>query len=147
MKNFFILLTSAMMATEVAAHGGLTKPAARNVMWKRGFPSAPKNYDWPGLAAGGPAQVFTGPDLLNHGTCGDAASLATPRPHEHGGKYGNGVLAAHYPPGSVIPVTVEITAHHEGPVMILQRTFCRLKAPCCTAMDWIFILAYCFAIP
>ena len=25
--------------------------------------------------------------------------------------------------------------------------FCRLKAPCCTAMDWIFILAYCFAIP
>ena len=25
--------------------------------------------------------------------------------------------------------------------------FCRLKAPCCTAMDWIFIPAYCFAIP
>ena len=25
--------------------------------------------------------------------------------------------------------------------------FCRLKAPCCTAMAWIFIPAYCFAIP
>ena len=25
--------------------------------------------------------------------------------------------------------------------------FCRLKARRCTAMDWIFILAYCFAIP
>lgn len=25
--------------------------------------------------------------------------------------------------------------------------FCRLKAPWCTAMDWIFISAHCFAIP
>ena len=25
--------------------------------------------------------------------------------------------------------------------------FCRLKAPCCTAMAWIFIPAYCFALP
>ena len=25
--------------------------------------------------------------------------------------------------------------------------FCQLKAPCCTAMYWIFIPAYCFAIP
>ena len=25
--------------------------------------------------------------------------------------------------------------------------FCRLKAPRCTAMDWIFIPAFCFAVP
>ena len=25
--------------------------------------------------------------------------------------------------------------------------FCRLKAPCCTAKAWIFIPAYCFAVP
>ena len=31
-------------------------------------------------------------------------------------------------------------------VKILQDVG-RLKAPCCTAMDWIFIPAYCFAIP
>ena len=33
------------------------------------------------------------------------------------------------------------------PVMILQRTLCRLKARRCTAMGRIFIPAYCFALP
>ena len=33
------------------------------------------------------------------------------------------------------------------PVMILQSTFCRLKARRCTAMAWIFIPVYCFTLP
>ncbi len=45
----------------------------------------------------------------------------------------------------------EVEEGHElqvyAPVTILPEDFCRLKARRCTAMDWIFILAYCFAIP
>ena len=42
---------------------------------------------------------------------------------------------------------MEDTKMGKKPVMIPQRTFCRLKARRCTAMAWIFIPAYCFAIP
>ena len=37
---------------------------------------------------------------------------------------------------------VSLQARHDS-----AEDFSRLKAPCCTAMDWIFIPAYCFAIP
>ena len=36
----------------------------------------------------------------------------------------------------------EYEARHDS-----AEDFCRLKAPCFTAVDWIFIPAYCFAIP
>ena len=39
-------------------------------------------------------------------------------------------------------VTLETTARHDS-----AEDFCRLKAPCCIAMGWIFIPAYCVAIP
>ena len=39
-------------------------------------------------------------------------------------------------------VASDATARHD-----FTDDFCRLKAQRCTAMDWIFILAYCFAIP
>ena len=43
----------------------------------------------------------------------------------------------------------DATADTFAPVMTIRRRvlFSILKAPCCTAMDWIFIPAYCFAIP
>jgi Lytic polysaccharide mono-oxygenase, cellulose-degrading len=37
-----------------------------------------------------------------------------PRPHEQGGKYGQGVIVRRYNPGSNITVRVELTANHQG---------------------------------
>ena len=48
------------------------------------------------------------------GMCGDDFALPRPRPHELGGKYGQGKIVASYRPGSQLPVSVLITANHKG---------------------------------
>lgn len=53
--------------------------------------------------------------ILNlKGECGDAYNLQKPRPHEYGGKYGQGVIVRSYNPGSEMTIRVELTASHMG---------------------------------
>lgn len=40
--------------------------------------------------------------------------MPIPRPHEYGGKYGQGVTVRKYNPGSPITIRVELTASHMG---------------------------------
>lgn len=40
--------------------------------------------------------------------------MPQPRPNEHGGKYGQGVVVRKYTPGSDITIRVELTASHMG---------------------------------
>lgn len=42
------------------------------------------------------------------------ADMPKPRPNEHGGKYGQGVIVRKYNPGSDITIRVELTASHMG---------------------------------
>lgn len=48
------------------------------------------------------------------GLCGDDYRSPTPRAHENGGTYGNGVIVRTYRSGDTIPVSVLITANHWG---------------------------------
>lgn len=48
------------------------------------------------------------------GECGDDYSLPMPRPHEFGGKYGQGVTVRKYNPGTLMTIRVELTASHMG---------------------------------
>lgn len=48
------------------------------------------------------------------GICGDAYNMPAPRPHELGGVYGDGIIVAHYAPGSLITTTVQLTTSHLG---------------------------------
>lgn len=48
------------------------------------------------------------------GLCGDNWAKATPRPHELGGKYGQGVIVKSYTAGGLLPVSVQLTANHLG---------------------------------
>lgn len=48
------------------------------------------------------------------GFCGDPYNLAVPRPHEHGGTYGRGVISKTYRTGGQMPVAVLLTANHQG---------------------------------
>lgn len=41
-------------------------------------------------------------------------SLLQPRPHEAGGKYGNGIIVRKYKKASIITIRVELTANHKG---------------------------------
>lgn len=40
--------------------------------------------------------------------------MPQPRPNEHGGKYGQGVIVRKYNPSSDITIRVELTASHMG---------------------------------
>ena len=75
--------------------------------------STPANYNDHELFCGG----FTRQHKTNKGKCGecgDAYDLPIPRPHEYGGKYGQGVTVRKYNPGAPVTVRVELTASHMG---------------------------------
>ena len=55
------------------------------------------------------------------------------------------VAEAEDAPGDQTPSPPPSTPPKMKPVKILQRTFCRLNVPRCTAMGWILIPAYCSA--
>ena len=48
------------------------------------------------------------------GPCGDAYNDSQPRKHEFGGLYGKGITVAKYTAGTMIELTVQLTAHHKG---------------------------------
>ena len=54
--------------------------------------------------------------VLNGGKCGICGDRwdVTPRPHEVGGRYANGIVTRTYEESSVIQVVVDLTAAHRG---------------------------------
>merc|ERR1719505_159899 len=77
----------------VSAHGYMELPAARNCMWRFGFPN-PKDYSDNQCFCGGIKRMWQ----KNHGVCGvcgDPAD-ATSQPHNDGGRYGNKIIAKTY---------------------------------------------------
>merc|ERR1712168_386183 len=96
----------------VVPHGRLILPAARNCMWRFGFPN-PKNWNDNELFCGGRDRMWK----KNHGkcgVCGDPYDAKVPRPNEDGGKYSNGIIAKTYKKGQMITVTVHLTTSHLG---------------------------------
>nr|XP_032288888.1 uncharacterized protein LOC6629308 [Drosophila virilis] len=94
------------------AHGRLIEPPSRASAWRYGF-QTPPDYNDHELYCGG----FTRQWKHNGGKCGecgDAWDLPEPRPHEHGGQWGQGVVVRSYLPSSEIIIRVELTASHMG---------------------------------
>ncbi|XP_076397096.1 uncharacterized protein LOC100878113 isoform X2 [Megachile rotundata] len=107
-----MFITSVLVVKEVSSHGRLIEPPSRASMWRYGFDTPPDYNDHECYCGG-----FTRQWQRNKGKCGicgDAWDTPTPRQHETGGKYGNGVIVRKYRTGSVIPVHVELTANHHG---------------------------------
>ncbi|XP_050434733.1 uncharacterized protein LOC126841953 isoform X2 [Adelges cooleyi] len=97
---------------ETDGHGRLIEPPSRSSMWRYGF-STPPNYNDHELYCGG----FTKQYQVNGGKCGicgDPWDAPQPRPHEAGGKYGQGVIVRRYKIGQPFIVRVELTANHRG---------------------------------
>ncbi|XP_075147104.1 uncharacterized protein LOC142221309 [Haematobia irritans] len=93
-------------------HGRLIEPPSRASAWRYGF-STPPDYNDHELYCGG----FTRQWKRNGGKCGecgDAWDMPEPRPHEHGGQWGQGVIVRRYAPGSEMTIRVELTASHMG---------------------------------
>ncbi|XP_013195579.1 uncharacterized protein LOC106138839 isoform X2 [Amyelois transitella] len=107
-----ILVLMSCLVACVLGHGRVLQPPSRASAWRFGFPTAP-NYDDDGLNCGGFANQWSG-NGGRCGICGDPYEAPIPRPHELGGKYGDGVIVASYLPGSLFTATVELTAYHRG---------------------------------
>lgn len=91
----------------------VTNPVSRGSRWRIDR-TAPVNYDDNGSNCGGFSNQW---DSNNGqcGICGDPFQSPKPRSHELGGSIGvNGVIVKNYSRGSVIEVTVKLTANHLG---------------------------------
>lgn len=93
-------------------HGRLIEPPSRASAWRQGFPT-PHNYNDHELYCGGFSRQWN-KNNGNCGICGDAWDQKTPRPHEFGGRFGQGVTVRKYLLNSVITIRVELTANHNG---------------------------------
>ncbi|XP_065205427.1 uncharacterized protein LOC135835193 [Planococcus citri] len=108
----------------VNSHGRLIEPPSRASMWRYGF-NTPPNFNDHELFCGGLTrqwQVNGG----KCGVCGDAWDAPQPRPHEAGGKYGQGVIVRKYKTGAVFTIRVELTANHKG---FFEFRLCPNNAP------------------
>lgn len=97
---------------EISGHGMLMDPVNRASRWRIDN-SNPRDYnDMQGFCGGYAVQFNQNGGKC--GLCGDNYGDATPRAHELGGTFGQGVIMKTYTQGALIDVNVKITANHMG---------------------------------
>merc|ERR1712121_335362 len=107
------VLTNAFLIPRLVwGHGMLTDPPARNAMWRYGYTN-PVNYNDNELYWGG-FSVQWNQNEGKCGVCGDNFADSEPRPHEAGGRYGNGIIGRRYTMGQTIDIEIDISANHWG---------------------------------
>lgn len=104
-----IVLANAMSLCN--GHGRLIEPPSRSSAFRYGF-QTPPNYNDHELYCGGFARQQRNGGKC--GECGDAWDLPEPRPNEHGGTFGQGVVVRRYKIGGEMTIRVELTASHMG---------------------------------
>ncbi|XP_077293877.1 uncharacterized protein LOC143916588 [Arctopsyche grandis] len=110
--KYLIVFALLAVVPIVWGHGMVMDPVNRASRWRFNN-SAPANWDDNQLYCGSYGTQW----VLHNGKCGmcgDSYSLAPPRPHEIGGKYGEGVIVKSYRSGATIPVVARIVANHNG---------------------------------
>ncbi|XP_037091409.1 uncharacterized protein LOC119111709 [Pollicipes pollicipes] len=108
--GIWICLAAGLLAG-VRGHGRLKDPPCRASMWRYGW-DTPEDYTDNELFCGGrDHEIEQGGKC---GICGDPYDDPVPRKHEIGGPFYKGYLVANYTAGSVVTVTVNITANHKG---------------------------------
>lgn len=111
----FQWLVTAIVLANIASicdgHGRLIEPPSRSSAFRYGF-QTPPNYNDHELYCGGFARQQRNGGKC--GECGDAWDMPEPRPNEHGGKWGQGVIVRRYKLGSEMLIRVELTASHMG---------------------------------
>lgn len=96
----------------IAAHGTVYDPVDRQTRWRYNS-SAPVDNDDVGLNCGG-STVQWNKNGGRCGLCGDNYEAPTPRSHELGGHYGEGIIVRTYNSSAPLPVRVLISANHRG---------------------------------
>lgn len=110
--NFLTFLVLVNVFGGILGHGRVMDPIGRSSRWRLDS-SAPKNYNDMETFCGG-YNVQWNQNGGKCGLCGDKYGDATPRQHELGGTFGQGVIVKAYTQGSLINVNVDITSNHRG---------------------------------
>lgn len=107
-----LFLLSYLQISSVLGHGRLVDPPSRATAWRYGFATPADYNDHQGYCGGATYQhVMAGGRC---GICGDPWGAKVKHHEAPGGKYAKGVITGTYKAGSVVPVTVQITANHMG---------------------------------
>lgn len=112
MNRIIQLLILCLCVVGLNGHARMMDPPARNSMWRLGY-SNPTNYNDNEVFCGGFGVQF----LRNKGkcgVCGDNWADDQPRPHEGGGRYGQGVIGRRYTTGQNISILIDVTTNHQG---------------------------------
>jgi len=124
-----LLITFIGMAL---SHGRIMEPPGRSSLHR--FPNDPAiapfwaditpNYNDNELFCGGFWNQVS--NDYRCGVCGDDYNEARPRSNELGGKYGSsGIIPRTYSSGQLIPIKIQITAHHRG---YFQFKICKIES-------------------
>ncbi|XP_056629828.1 uncharacterized protein LOC130440590 [Diorhabda sublineata] len=118
------IVSVACLVYQISGHGMMLDPPGRSSLWR--FNSlAPVNYDDNQLFCGG----YYVQHILNDGNCGvcgDSYTDEHPQDNENTGTYGQGIIAKEYKGGSVINVSINVTANHLG---YFLYSLCELEDP------------------
>jgi len=110
--KFLVWLMLVNVFDGISGHGMIMDPVNRASRWRIDN-STPRDYnDMEGFCGGYPVQWEKNGGKC--GLCGDSFDIPTPRYHELGGMFGQGVIVSTYKQGSTISVTAKITANHRG---------------------------------
>lgn len=110
--NFLVVLLLANLLYGISGHGMLMDPVNRASRWRVDSNALNDYNDMQGFCGGYGVQWGTYGGKC--GLCGDQFGDKTPRAHELGGKYGQGVIVKSYRQGETIQVTAKITSNHLG---------------------------------
>nr|XP_023027781.1 uncharacterized protein LOC111515816 [Leptinotarsa decemlineata] len=124
MKSALLLVCISLYFNGIASHGMLMDPINRSSMWRVNS-AAPVNTNDNQNFCGG----FWEQNGINDGkcgVCGDRYSDPHPQDNENTGKYGVGIIGGTYQSGTVINVTVLLTANHLGS---FTYSLCKLEDP------------------
>ncbi|KAK4036923.1 hypothetical protein OUZ56_028967 [Daphnia magna] len=108
-----MVLVVVMAPTAIVGHGMMLNPPQRSSMFRFGF-AVPPNYNDNSLNCGGFGVQYNSVNKGRCGECGDEWSLPRPRPNDEGGRYGTGIKGKTYRQGSVIDISVNVSANHKG---------------------------------
>lgn len=124
MNSKLIFVFVGLLVREAVGHGMMLDPPNRSSVW-RVNPRALKDYDDNSNFCGG-SYVQHYVNGGNCGLCGDSYTDPHPQDNENTGKYGAGLISGKYEAGSVINVTIRLTANHLG---TFTYSLCKLEDP------------------
>lgn len=109
---FLSIVLLVILYDETSGHGMLMDPVNRASRWRLDKIARPDYNDNQGFCGGYATQWSKNGGKC--GLCGDSYDSPTPRSHEIGGYWGQGVIVKSFTQGATIPLKVKITANHRG---------------------------------